>query len=360
MKSSFLFYFKGSTSVFPRCVALSCLFFLNSGCRNPALTATSVATPSEGAQGGAAGPEHAGSPGMSSPDNTQTALPPALPPSSGTDLQQEGKPAAVLPPRPSGWSVVKALPTLDVLMKEGAGVRMFLARIVLASHPVRIAHTSGSLKSTRALTSNCKIGVNTGYFSGPLSMSLIATGGNVVMQGITQLRRGGVNKFPSRGALSVTKDRARVGWAFPRAGKVFVFDAPQSLASVPSGGAAWDADFIMGGGPVLLKGGQSRVTWQQELFDGESGIGPTVKNPRTAAGTDSTGGLLYLLVSDGRSWRASGHTLAGLAGVLRELGATEAVNFDGGGSSTFVLDGRVINSPSDGSERAVYSALCVN
>lgn len=42
-----------------------------------------------------------------------------------------------------------------------------------------------------------------------------------------------------------------------------------------------------------------------------------------------------------------------------EMGAVEAMNLDGGGSSTFVLDGEVRNHPSDGSQRPVSDALLV-
>jgi len=53
-------------------------------------------------------------------------------------------------------------------------------------------------------------------------------------------------------------------------------------------------------------------------------------------------------------------TLAELASLLIELGAVEAVNMDGGGSTAMVIRGRVVNSPSDLSgERAVGDALLV-
>ena len=53
-------------------------------------------------------------------------------------------------------------------------------------------------------------------------------------------------------------------------------------------------------------------------------------------------------------------TLAELASLLIELGAVEAVNMDGGGSTAMVIRGRVVNSPSDLSgERAVGDALLI-
>jgi len=52
-------------------------------------------------------------------------------------------------------------------------------------------------------------------------------------------------------------------------------------------------------------------------------------------------------------------TLEELAGELVRLGAVEAMNLDGGGSTTMVVAGRVRNSPSDGRERPVSDALLV-
>ena len=84
------------------------------------------------------------------------------------------------------------------------------------------------------------------------------------------------------------------------------------------------------------------------------------RHPRTAAGLSRDGATLILLVVDGRSARSVGMTLVELAATMRRLGAWEALNFDGGGSSTMVVDGIVVNTPSDATgERAVGNALLV-
>ena len=76
-------------------------------------------------------------------------------------------------------------------------------------------------------------------------------------------------------------------------------------------------------------------------------------------------GSLVLLVVDGRQSKISnGASLADLADILGSVGCIEALNLDGGGSSTFVLtdgDGQftVTNSPSDGSLRSVADGLMV-
>jgi hypothetical protein len=79
-------------------------------------------------------------------------------------------------------------------------------------------------------------------------------------------------------------------------------------------------------------------------------------HPRTAVAYSAQ--YIYFVVVDGRSARSSGMTLSALADYCRdELGATDAVNNDGGGSSTMWVDGSVRNVPSDGSLRAVANAL---
>jgi exopolysaccharide biosynthesis protein len=83
------------------------------------------------------------------------------------------------------------------------------------------------------------------------------------------------------------------------------------------------------------------------------------RHPRTAVGVAPDQSTLWLVVVDGRQPEHSlGMTLPELAGLFGALGAPEALNLDGGGSSVMVLRGRVVSRPSDaGGERAVVNAL---
>ena len=78
--------------------------------------------------------------------------------------------------------------------------------------------------------------------------------------------------------------------------------------------------------------------------------------PRTALGIKKDGSLLLLIV-DGRNNNSAGLTLSELATYMLRLGAKDAVNFDGGGSSVMAVNGRIVNKPSDGKERAVSIGL---
>ena len=80
--------------------------------------------------------------------------------------------------------------------------------------------------------------------------------------------------------------------------------------------------------------------------------------PRTALGYNEK--KLILIVADGRrAGYSTGLSLYRLASLLIELGATEAINLDGGSSSTFVVDGKVVNRPSGQRERDVLNAVLI-
>lgn len=89
-----------------------------------------------------------------------------------------------------------------------------------------------------------------------------------------------------------------------------------------------------------------------------------VMHPRTAVGIDRDTDQILLLVIDGRSSASRGYTMVELANLMIDLGADEALNLDGGGSSTMVARdvtgaNQVLNTPSDGAQRWVANGLAV-
>lgn len=120
------------------------------------------------------------------------------------------------------------------------------------------------------------------------------------------------------------------------------------------------ARMSVGGHPIVLKDGK-RVAWDTS----DSKI--RNRHPRTLLGWNDAGDR-WLVTVDGRQpGHSIGVTMAEAADYLEHLGATDAVNFDGGGSSTFVTarpcsNGAspcVRNLPSDGRERRVSTAIAV-
>lgn len=114
-----------------------------------------------------------------------------------------------------------------------------------------------------------------------------------------------------------------------------------------------EALLVVGAGPLLLEKGKINVRTREENIAPDIAFG---RAPRTGAGITADGTVL-LMVADGRSQYSAGMTLKEFAQYLKRFGAVSAVNFDGGGSSEMVLDGKIMNRPSDGSERPVAIGL---
>lgn len=114
----------------------------------------------------------------------------------------------------------------------------------------------------------------------------------------------------------------------------------------------------------LVKDGKSYVD-QSRKFESPSSRFVTMAAPRTALAFDSRGRLLVVAI-DGDEPTDRGLSLYQFADLLIDLGAVNAVNTDGGGSTTVVINNRVVNHPSDkcpGSdlrcERTVTSIVCM-
>lgn len=121
-------------------------------------------------------------------------------------------------------------------------------------------------------------------------------------------------------------------------------------------------DDIVNGGPELVRGGKVAVNYAADGIEraGDPSFAYTwgiKRNPRMLLGVDRQGRML-LVGADGRKPGFSdGFGLNEGAELMKSLGAVRAMALDGGGSVTMAVNGKVINSPSDGTERAVGDAL---
>ena len=136
--------------------------------------------------------------------------------------------------------------------------------------------------------------------------------------------------------------------------------APVPSDKYPAGGEEFDAKFAIGGGPVLIDNGKFTNSYVQELFNGDSGISPVTKQPRTAVGITADKKLI-LFVCEGRQMTPgiAGLSTADVARVLLDLGCVEAINLDGGGSSCMLVNGKETIKVSDGSQRPVGSTIMI-
>jgi exopolysaccharide biosynthesis protein len=114
---------------------------------------------------------------------------------------------------------------------------------------------------------------------------------------------------------------------------------------------------IIGGGPQLIENGRIEITNAAEkilpsfVSDG---------HPRTAIAKLKSGQILLVTVDGRQPSESIGMSLNMLADLLIEFGATEAINLDGGGSTTMVIRNKLVNKPSDATgERPVSDAILI-
>lgn len=114
-----------------------------------------------------------------------------------------------------------------------------------------------------------------------------------------------------------------------------------TLKLVVSSDPDWsNVKHAMGGGPFLLKNGQVYVDIEDQKFSLKN-----VPEPRTAVGVTKNQHLLMVTV-DGRQKDVSvGVTFYELAKIMKDLGAVEAMNLDGGSSTQMVVKGKIVNCP---------------
>lgn len=111
--------------------------------------------------------------------------------------------------------------------------------------------------------------------------------------------------------------------------------------------------------PYQIISGNPRTMGDGEVLDTESErTDASSYHPRSGIGYGNDGKRVIMMVVDGRTSVSNGVRTSQLGEIMKYAGATDAINLDGGGSSTlYTLPLGIRNSPSDGNERAVGSAI---
>ena len=132
----------------------------------------------------------------------------------------------------------------------------------------------------------------------------------------------------------------------------FVAESETSAEQLLQAGALQVFSF----GPVLLNNSEISVGENEEV-----GMA-MASNPRTAVGYLGNNHYVFV-VSDGRTSESAGLSLYELASFMKEIGVVDAYNLDGGGSSTMVFKGEIINNPTtnghSNQERAVSDIIYI-
>ena len=117
------------------------------------------------------------------------------------------------------------------------------------------------------------------------------------------------------------------------------------------------ADHVVNGAGLLRVKGRQITAWDAERLSGPNFI--NMRHPRTVIGLDRRGDI-WLIVVDGRQPSSAGMAFSDLQRLSDRLQLTDALNLDGGGSTTMVVRGKVVNRPSDAKgPRAVSDAIGV-
>lgn len=191
--------------------------------------------------------------------------------------------------------------------------------------------------------------INAGFFSLQTGQptDLMKVDGKVLNG--TMRPRGAVGILERRGVTTLLFDRVVVTTRGDRAEyKTRFGSAARDWARAP--------DAISGAGLLLLDG-RALTDWSEERIS--AGF-DTTRHPRTIIGTDAQGAI-WLVTVDGRNPEVSlGMSFTELQRLAQRLGLRSALNLDGGGSTTMWVDGRIVNTPSDGGgPRKVSDAILV-
>jgi hypothetical protein len=220
------------------------------------------------------------------------------------------------------------------------------------------------------------VAINGGFYGGNQSYSLIKYNGATSSPNIKAVTRSfngsNASYYPTRAAFGFTSTGApTTAWVYSvGAGNDNIYSypipSPNAEGSVPqavptetfpAGGSPWAAVSAIGGSPMLLRGGAVRISDVEELIN----INNSTSRPRSALGYTASGRVVILAVEgDNANAGYPGINLADLASMLGSLGCTDAINLDGGGSTSMVIGNQLTVRPGDsGVERPVISALLI-
>ena len=219
--------------------------------------------------------------------------------------------ATTLPPLPEGWQAVAPgiahrawapLPDSDV-----QALRVDLTRVRVSLSPVADAGLAvDQMPSSRGALAS----INASFFDREFRPRGLTVSGGQPWPALMKQAR------PTQDPLLACDTRC-----------VIRFDAP----TAPEPGWA----MAVSGTPWLVRDGQPRTA----ADDASCAQLCAQTHPRTAVGLDASGRHLIVLLAAGRRGNVKGLTLAQTATLMRELGAVQAFNLDGGGSSTLLVGG---------------------
>ncbi len=226
----------------------------------------------------------------------------------------------------------KPSPSLEVSTVSEGGVVYYVAEI--RDMRLATARALGSRQTTLQIAevAGAELAVNADFYDYRLDGIVIRGGSTYV-------------NVPTRHGLAINAD-----------GTLALYDERTTTAGkLVAGGVLETLSF----GPWLINDGVPLTEQQMRAGNAAFSVDAySSRHPRTAVCMVAPYHYLVVVV-DGRSSASRGMTLVELADMMKRRGCVEAYNLDGGGSSTMVYRGRVVNVPSDGNQRPTSDALTV-
>tara|TARA_Y100000591_G_scaffold333107_1_gene373787 strand:+ start:2804 stop:3658 length:855 start_codon:yes stop_codon:yes gene_type:complete len=167
----------------------------------------------------------------------------------------------------------------------------------------------------------------------------------------------------NRGAFAIKYDNSvDISWASTRNDSIFSWNFPfKNRPGKPASvnyifSQYWNVREAIHAGPILIRNKNINVSSEQEVFFNTPVDGV---QPRSAIGYNKNDDIIMMVV-DGRQVNSRGVYLKELAMLMKQFNCEEALNLDGGGSSSLIVNGKLINNPIGlNSEREVMSFIAI-
>ncbi|PJE47752.1 MAG: hypothetical protein CUR34_04210 [Sediminibacterium sp.] len=208
--------------------------------------------------------------------------------------------------------------------------------------------------------------VNTTFFEFVQNRNLnaVVNKGQLLAYNLHNIAGRGKDTFTYRhsfsGAIGIRKNReADIAWLFTDSASRFPLASQIAVPHFKDSNAVltptqlpatakfkkWKMQTAVAGGPVLIQDGKIQISNNEEQRFAGKQIND--KHPRTAMGYTADGHLIVMVVEGRNPGIAEGASLTQLAQLMLSAGCVEALNLDGGGSSTMLVNGKETIKSSD-------------
>ena len=273
------------------------------------------------------------------------------------------------------WKIINDLPN-NILLYQGYDqqipVRAWAVVVpnkkenkvkVLVSNDLDGLDTPGDF----AVATNALVVINGGYFSRgqqPIHHVGLLKSDNILYEPASStVIRNNIRYNVTRGALGILNNGdIDIGWASTKGDSILIWNKPinnrPGKPGISDYGNAklWDVIDAMHAGPILISDGKTNITSEEEVFFNTPVDGV---QPRSAIGYRANGDIVIMVV-DGRQVDSRGVYLQELAILMLQFNCHEALNLDGGGSSTLIIDKKLVNRPNGiNAQREVMSSIAI-